>query len=673
MNEHRRRVGSSLAPWGLAGGWVLLALLGLWLDSLWLPSARFEGAILPTSHDGFYHARRILDAAADPTRFYEFDPFIHAPEGSWVTWPWAYDLGLAWLARGLVTLGLATDPAWILIAFPPALGIVNLLLVMAITRGLRMPPAAALGTGLAWVALPLTQLLHAVGRIDHHGIEHTFALLLLAVGLPLFRTPTAGRAFLGGALVGVGPAFYNGLFILFLPLVLAQGILWLRGRALPARASVALGTGLTFGTGLACLGSTPFHEGMWSYTLLSWFHLYVAALSGLVIALPGLVPLSRKAAIALGAGALAGLWPLAGELGAGLTFVEGAIPGLAAMSEVRSPYGLGSAPALGIGPASALYTGLVWLLPFALGRAAGLLVAGPETRERTLLYTSALVGGLLMAAQLRFHQYGSPFLFLLWFLWLGDLLGQGPATGLRPAGGVAARLLERAGSLRVGAAAALLTVLLYLPALPSLFRIPVPGWSGEYFLTRPLYPALAEHCRVRPGIVIAPPIDGHYIRYHTGCAVVANQFMLTRQHVEKIAFVESLLAGPAEAIRERAPWARYLLVRRRDNVLDASLDEASLRAQNRGVADALLLSGAPPPPGLRALAEVRLGRYRGARDVVARLYEIEPEGAPGGRANEPPEVGGARGAGLPGPPVRPRKRQRSPETVDRGAIHERAP
>ena len=42
-----------------------------------------------------------------PGAFYEFDPKIHAPEGSLLTWPWGYDYAMAWLVRPALVLGIA--------------------------------------------------------------------------------------------------------------------------------------------------------------------------------------------------------------------------------------------------------------------------------------------------------------------------------------------------------------------------------------------------------------------------------------------------------------------------------------------------------------------------------------------------------------------------------------
>src|SRR5579862_9902736 len=67
-------------------------------------SALSHGHYLPVGADAFYHARRILDTVADPARFFQFDPLTHVPEGSRVTWPWAYDWTMSWIVRVALAL-----------------------------------------------------------------------------------------------------------------------------------------------------------------------------------------------------------------------------------------------------------------------------------------------------------------------------------------------------------------------------------------------------------------------------------------------------------------------------------------------------------------------------------------------------------------------------------------
>src|ERR1043165_3459207 len=98
--------------------WLLLGSLAAAVCSLIWPAAHLGNELVPVGNDSFYHARRILDTAQNPSAFYEFDTHIHAPEGSLLTWPWGYDYAMAWLVRIGVALGLATEPMAILVWIP---------------------------------------------------------------------------------------------------------------------------------------------------------------------------------------------------------------------------------------------------------------------------------------------------------------------------------------------------------------------------------------------------------------------------------------------------------------------------------------------------------------------------------------------------------------------------
>src|SRR5687767_11235006 len=74
-------------------------------------SASFQdGQYMPVGPDAFYHARRILDAVANPSSFFQFDAHMDPPNGSLVLWPWAYDYVLSLNVRAALALGLSADP-----------------------------------------------------------------------------------------------------------------------------------------------------------------------------------------------------------------------------------------------------------------------------------------------------------------------------------------------------------------------------------------------------------------------------------------------------------------------------------------------------------------------------------------------------------------------------------
>ena len=131
---------------------------------------------------------------------YQFDARIHVPEGSWITWPWAYDMLMAFLARALMALTGARDPLSVLAFVAPAWVFVNAGLFLGIASRLRLSlPMQALAM-LFFTVLPLTQKLHRVGMLDHHYIEFTFVLGvgLLRAGLVRESRQPAPRGRAGG-------------------------------------------------------------------------------------------------------------------------------------------------------------------------------------------------------------------------------------------------------------------------------------------------------------------------------------------------------------------------------------------------------------------------------------------------------------------------------------------
>ena len=78
----------------------------------------------------------------------------------------------------------------------------------------------------------------------------------------------------------------------------------------------------------------------------------------------------------------------------------------------------------------------------------------------------------------------------------------------------------------------------------------IPSNDPYYALTFDIYPELARQCAAHPGVTLASPDDGDYIRYHTPCAIIANNFLLTPLHERKIREVRDLMNQPAEELLE---------------------------------------------------------------------------------------------------------------------------
>jgi hypothetical protein len=592
--------------------------IGLWLTAasfaflfcLYHLSATLVGGVfLPADHDSFYHARRIADSLADPLRMYQFDARIHAPEGSWITWPWAYDTLMAYAARGLMALTGARDPMSVLAFIAPAWVFVNAGLFLAIASRLRLSlPMQALAM-LFFVVLPLTQKLHRVGMLDHHFIEYTFVLATLYLGLGWFENLASRRRAVALAVVlGAAPAFHNGLFILQLPVLMTLAWLWILKRPIDRRGTLAFAIALLATTAAFLLPSEPFWLGEFSYYLHSWFHLYAAFCTGLLCTLASMVRFRRAALAGLCILGVALAVPVLPQLVHGRDFLFTQLPYLDRIEELGS---IRRALAKGDWwPVTLTYSPAVWLLPLGLG---WLLWRLRRDSSNASIYfvVQALFGSFLLMQSFRLHYFGSFALILPLCRLIDD------ARELRP------HLFAswpRRIALGAVAVAPLLVCLVHLLHVYPLANNP------QYTLLRPVYSALAAACRKAPGVVLAEGNDGHPIRYHSECSVIVDNFITTPQHVEKVRLSEALLAGSAADLPGQAPYVRYILVRRADDVLDHDRLCGLDCPENAGLRRELLTQAQGAPAGMRLLNEFNVQRA-GRVEPFAKIFEVVPRQA----------------------------------------------
>jgi hypothetical protein len=591
------RVRYSVGLWLAGGGLAFLFCLYHFSATL------VDGAFLPAEHDSFYHARRILDALGDPLRIAQFDARIHAPEGSWITWPWAYDMAMAILARGLMAL-TGAGPMTVLAFVAPAWVFVNAALFLGVASRLRLSaPMQALAM-LFFAVTPLTQVLHRVGMLDHHYIEYTFVLATLYLGLGWFGDLARVRSAAAlAALLGAAPAFQAGLFILQLPVLATFAWLWLLKRPLDRRATLAFALVLVATTLLFLLPSEPFRRGGLSFYLHSLFHLYAASCTALVCVLASRVRFTPAAVAGLAVLLAAMALPVLTQIAIGLDFLFTNVPYYERIGELGSILrdlreGNGWRDTV-------TYTAMLWLLPLAV--AALCLRLRRDSSDASLYFlVQVLFGSFLLLQTFRLHYFGSFALILPLCRLIDDARARYPAFfASRP---------------RAAAAGALVL----LPLLPGLQGLKVaypPGSDEIYAQTRSVYPVLYSACRSAPGVVLADHQLGHYIRYHSDCAVIADNFLTTPQHIRKIALSEHLLAGSAAMVRREAPYVRYILVRRGDDVADTKRGCRLDCPENDGLRRELLAGNGPP--GLRLLWDLRL--QNGAQvEPYARLFEIVP-------------------------------------------------
>jgi hypothetical protein len=530
--------------WKFAGLWLLIGLVAAGVCSLRWPAAHFADEYLPFGNDSFYHARRILDTVAQPSAFYQFDPHIHAPEGSLLPWPWGYDYVMAWLVKAGLALGVSDSPIGILIWLPVLAVFVSIGLTLLLARRLGLDSPFVATAGLAAALSPLTQLLHGVGQIDHHYAEYIFVLATLLCGLRWLQRPDDRRAALiVGAVLGAAPAVHNGLFILQLPLLATLLGLWLQNVRLPMRTARLFATALVATTLAIEIPSLPFRMGLFEFYTLSWFHVYVAVGSAaVVVALSALAPTKRNMALVAGAGVLA-LLPLARQVAVAGSFLEGTIARLDTIVEMHSlPSLVMTAP--GRETVTMMYSLLVFLMPAAAAYCAW---RGWQERAtpRLLFWISCLFGTALMLTQLRLHYFGSFALYLPWLMLAQDCVAR----------------WAHQRKLVVLSTVLVFLLTYWVPARYQLLAaVPFTG-DSRFRVLRPILEDLRKACAQDPGIVLADNDAGHYIRYYTDCSVIANNFLLTAQHERKIWELDYLTSVPANAFPGVAPFVRYILVR----------------------------------------------------------------------------------------------------------------
>ena len=590
-------------PWRYSVAlWLLSGALAFILCMYDMSGALINGEFLPSDHDSFYHARRIIDTVPDLTSFYQFDPRIHVPEGSWITWPWGFDWCMAAITKVAMAVTCATQPMSVIAFIAPTFVFINGALLLGIARQLRLSFALQTIVMLCFAGSMLTRALHRVGMADHHFVENAFVLLALYCGLRWFAVPNNRRAVALGAVLGLAPAFHNGDFILQLPVVSALGLLWLRDERLPAVSVATFAIMLPAITGLALLPSEPFRLGMFSYTLHSWFHLYVAACTG-VMAL-AFNRLARNpwclGLLVLGAALL--MLPLLTQLRLGSQFLFGLLVELDKMPEVSSVFDF-----VRRGEYAALirqYSYLLWLLPMGLFWVWRRLHTG-YSQMNLFLAVFSLFGVSLMMLQFRFQYFGSFALWLLPCVFVEDVIERWAPSRRKL---VTLALAGTAG----------------IAMLPSLLTLQIPlapGADFSYMNLRDMFLALRNVCALRPGTVLADHNHGHYITYHTNCSVISDNFLLTRQHEEKLVLTDRLLRGSVEEVRRVAPYVRYLLIARADDVTENECFPTC--NTNLGLRHELIEAAPPFPPGVRYLAETR-AEIHGHIEPLARLFALDP-------------------------------------------------
>jgi hypothetical protein len=543
-------------------GWLLASALGTVIMLAQLPSVFVKGQYIPIGPDSFYHAHRILGTVADLNAFYQFDPKMLVPEGGLVIWPWAYDFTMALIARAGLALHLSADPMAILVHVPVFAFPMCLALIATICRQLRLGTTATILGMFAMAVFPLNQMLYGIGNIDHHYAENLFVLSGLAASLAWLRKPESTiRPILAGLAFGLAPGVHMALFILQVPLVAAFALAWLRRTPLPRNAHV-FAIALLIGCLIVAVPSLSLRQGNFQFQTLSWFQVYIAACTGTLIFLVSRYPARGRALYGIGGIALLMLVPIAGQIVLANDFFMVKIEMMDDISEVQSPLKLALNPG-GILYVSSFYTLLFLLAPISL--ALSLWKAWHERApERRYFWLASIFGLVLLAAQMRLEYFGSFALFLP-LLYVLDEWARTSAKSPHLIWGVT-------------------TVLLAAAAVPGftmrLFEHQVVSGDAYYDVNRDIFPSLSKACTESPGVVLANPNDGHYIRFHSACSVIANNFLVTKQQERKTREENDLLRLPAADLPGKAPFVKYVYVRR--DSMFASTPDGALVLMPRG-------------------------------------------------------------------------------------------
>jgi hypothetical protein len=596
--------------------WLAISCVAALSCALDLPACRIGGEYFPFGNDSFYHATRILETVRDPDAFYEFDPKIHAPEGSLLVWPWGYDYALAQLVRLVIATGLGSDPLMILLWMPVVAVAVGVAMTLAVAHQLGLGRWATALAGLCMALSPSTQLLYSVGQVDHHFAEHICILASLAAGLAWFRAPSAATGIALGVVLGGSLGIHNALFILQVPFLATAMVLWLNGQRPPARAVIAFGSALIGSALLVLIPSQPFQEGSFAFYLLSWFHLYVVCGTAVTMGLlTWLRPSWRSFAAILAIGVVL-IGPLINQITYARSFVDGSLGMLDQILEMRSPLQMlrdGE-----IEEFTSFYTLLALFAPVTL-----VLCAVRLWRERTgprlLFWLWCLCGLGLMTTQVRMHYFGAFALYLPWLV-------------------VVHEWAERSAEYRKRTLllASLALVLAYAPIIRHELIAPAPHAADRWFFSLyPVFGPLREACAQDPGVVLADTNAGHYIRYFTDCSVIADNFLLTAQQFEKADEVSRLFSLPADQLIREAPFVKYVLTRAGDIKAKGGdkFDYAFFGRRPPGMVRSLLLEPATQAPEQFKLlyeVSVKLGGPNDSdkREVpYAKLFKVESAGA----------------------------------------------
>ena len=600
---------------------LLLTLFGsiaFWLTLIWESAAVRGDEFFPVMRDSFYHARRIMDLVATEHSFFEYDNYTYFPHGSWVYWPWAYDYIMGIITRVITWAFNINNPMQVLVYLPAAAVFISTAIFICISKCLRLRLFWLCLALLCFSLSPLTQVLHGVGRIDHHYMEYIFSLATLLMLLKVADNPSStSRCFMLGFVLGLAPSVQNGLFILQLPVLMYFFIIWLKKQNIEQKTVLSIAIGLCIANILILIPSEPFQRMMFKYYLLSWFHFYVAACSSLILGWFAWFKFSKNSLSRLTLLIVLLAIPVLEQFLVGANFIKSEVDVFNSTGEFSTVFGLTQATQYHWYYSWQNYSGLVWISPIFILWGLGTLYCSDKPLE--LAFAAFTIFGLvLLHLQFRLHVFGS-FALYLPLLWILNNITNDNFT-------VKNNLLNKFSTKGIKLITCLILLIAYAPCASLLLSKPNLGMSYRYERGIDVFKTLEKECASNPGVVLVWPDFGHYIRYHSDCKVVANNMMLTQQDSERRLDLRNYFKQPAKELRNQLPWMKYILVYHKSGVHGYLTDKNNLSQKQlvRHFSSALeeeLLSNQEHPEGYQLIHEV-LADYDNHSLPYMRLYRV---------------------------------------------------
>jgi len=539
-----------------------------------IEASLINGEYHPWGYDSFYVATLVRETVEKYPTTIQFDDHLYPLDGpAPVTFTWAFTLLLASIVV-LVQVFIPDLPTSAILAYiPPFWGAVNCLVFIALCRkaGLRSFTLALAAAGFALA--PYTRDLHMIGNVDHHFMELFFILTIMFGFFNWIERPASTRrAVFAGTVLGLSVAFHFALFVMYLPIALFLLITWIIDRMELGVTAPAFLSAVLVATLVAVLPSAYFPVREFEYFKLGWFHLYWAAIFCAAVFFLHRRRYSPLNLAILGGFLIIAAVPLAHNLLHGTSFLAAELPGFDQIEETRSLFVyLFSGDYKLVKQVYEYYSGLVYAVPFVLI----LLVRQVRLTPRPeLIYTlcAFLLGAVFMFLQLRF-KYHASYVLLLPIL----LLFQQYAAEIRYS--------------KVLVVVAF--VILYAGPVSKLAIAQSPGGEPGYRSLLPFLEVIARQCERHPGVLLAHPDEGHYLRYHTNCKIVSGNMLATPRDFEYRALAFKMLGMSVPDLVREYPWVDYIYVRlevgRGDN-----FDPEYLRKLNRGAREELLLDNNIP-------------------------------------------------------------------------------